>query len=284
MAILSARFIVDGQFNREYTTSQIDSQLYQNTLRDYLYCPTPNCPSRVSYINRRRPFLKTWNGDDHDPNCIHAFERLRGRVGVDTTRFINVELSPERKKRALKEALAQYNMTEEEREQQRLKKVNRRNNPTTVEKTSQPSAKLVLVNGDITVGEEKTGFRGPNLPKRTPDMLKDSDEKRPRLIMGLVKDVKLLGSTAEIIIVEKGIDIHVKFEEVFHVNSPTFSGLFHLINRYLSDVKRVVFTGIGETKLSSDGTHYELSVFYGEDFEVNGMMLTVLAAHYARGA
>ncbi|MMZ52188.1 hypothetical protein D1872_139450 [compost metagenome] len=204
-------------------------------------------------------------------------------MGINTTRFINVELSPERKKRALKEALVQYNMTEEELEQQRKKRATRRNNPTTVEKTSQPSTNLVLVNGDEVTGGENTSYRGPNLRKRTPDMLKDADKNQPRLIMGLVKNVKLIDSTAEIIVVEKGTEIHVKFEEAFHVNSPTYSTLFPLIKRYISEVKKVVFTEIGEIRTSSDGTHYELSVFYGEDFEVNGMTLPVLATHYARG-
>ncbi|OMD17955.1 hypothetical protein [Paenibacillus odorifer] len=283
MSILSARYIVEKEFIRDYTVKQIDSKLYHGTLKGSLYCPTPNCPSRVSYVNGLRPILKTWNKDDHDPDCEHAFERLKGRVGIDTTQFIDVELSPERKKRALKDALAKYNMSEDEIEQQRQKRTTKKDNPTTIIRNSKPSANLVLTNGEEVAGVGNTGFRGPNLRKRTPDMLKDLDENQPRLIMGLVKDVRLIESTAEVVVIEKGVETHVKFEEVFYANSPTYSGLFHLIKRYKSEMTRVVFTGIGQVRLSTAKTHYELSVFNGEDFEVNGMILTTLAAYY-RGA
>lgn len=283
MSILSARYLVDDEFIREFNVRQIDSQVYNSTLKGHLYCPTPDCPSRVIYVNGLRPILKTWYKDDHHPNCLHAFERVKGRVGIDTTQFIDVELSSERKKRALKDALAQYNMTEEEQEQQRLKRTAKKSNPTTIVRQSGPSANLVLTNGEEVAGGGNTGFRGPNLRKRTPDMLKEVDEDQPRLIMGIVKDVKLIESTAEVVVIEKGIETYVKFEEVFHANSPTYAGLFHLIKRYKSEMKRVVFTGIGQVRLSTAKTHYELSVFNGEDFEVNGMILTTLAAYY-RGA
>lgn len=282
MPILSARYIVEGQLIKEYSRDEIDSQLYHNKLRGFLYCPTPNCSARVTHYSGKHVFLKTWNNDDHDGNCIHGFERVRGRVGIDTTRFINVELSPERKKRALKEALAQYNMTEVELEQRKKKRADKRNNPTTIDKRSQPSANLVLVNGDINEGGDNTSFRGPNLPKRTPDMLKDVDEGKPRLVMGVIKDVTVNDFSVEIIVIEKGAEIHVKFEEAFYVNSPTYSGLFHHIKKYISEVEKVVFTGIGEVRASRNGDYFELSVFYGQDFEINGMILTMLAM--SRGA
>jgi len=284
MAILSARYIVDGQFIQEFKRDEIDSQIYHKKLKGFLYCPTPNCHARVIHYSGKRVFLKTWNNDDHAENCLHGFERVRGKVGVDTTRFINVELTPERKKRALKEALAQYNMTEEEREQKKQKQATRKKNPTTIEKRSQPSANLVLVNDDSTEEGDNIGVRGPNLSKRTPDMLRELDAGKPRLVMGIITEVNLNGSTAEIIVVEKSIRIHVKFEEVFNVNSPTYLPLFHHIQRYITETSRVVFTGIGEVRASRSGDYYELSVFYGQDFEVDGMTLPVLAAHYARGA
>ena len=283
MSILSARHIVNGLLVKEYKRNELTAQLY-SSLSGELYCPTPNCNARVIYKSGNKACIRTWSNDDHIEGCVHEFERVRGRVGVDTTRFINVELSAERKKRALREALAEFKMTEEEKELRSKKRAERKNNPTTIEKRSQPSSNLVLINGDAVAGEGTIGVRGPNLPKRTPSMLKENDRGKPRLVMGLIEDVIISGTSAEIIVVNDKTEVHVKFEEVFFVNSPNYSGLFHHIKRYISEEIEIVFTGIGEVRVSHSGDFFELSVFYGEDFEMNGITLDILARNYAIGA
>ncbi|MDZ7434339.1 MULTISPECIES: hypothetical protein [Bacillus] len=280
MAILTARFIKDG-IEKEYEKSDITPDLYNETLKGYLYCPTKNCGARVIYNSGVKSFLRTWNMDNHIDDCIHGFTRAKKRVGVDTTQFINVELTAERKKRALKEAYKLYTMSDDEKTIEKTKKPTRKNNPTTVGKESVPVTHAVLQDGDQPeeVTNRRIGIRGPNLPKRTVDMLKDIDNGKPRLVMGKVKSVKLIESIADIIVEEGKTNIHVKFEEVFINNSPAYLGLFHHILKYQKENKNqdIVFTGIGEVRRSKVNGDLELSVFYGTDFSIDGMDLIKLS-------
>lgn len=284
MSIPSARYIVNGEYVREYTVPDINKTLYESVLRDHLFCPTVGCPSRVSYISGLRPIFKTWNGDDHSDGCIHAFERSRGRVGVDASRIVDVELSSDRKGRSLRDAFRQFNMTAEELANQRERRAtNRKNNPTTIERRTQPVARLVLTGGEEVVGEGERRFRGPNLPRRTPSSLGNEDNGETRLIMGLISRVVVSESATEIVVVDSGAEVHVRFEAAFYADSPNFAGLLHLITRFIGDFGRVVFTGFGQVHILPDNQPPRLSVFSGEDFRVNGMLLTTIAAHYARG-
>lgn len=281
MSILSAVYI-KGDERKEYKIKEINSAINNNKLRGFLFCPTPNCESRVMYYATKSPFIKTWPLDNHIENCLHGFDRAKERTGIDSTRFIEVELSAERKKRALKEAYLQYLMTEEEKEMKKEKRKDRKNNPITVIKETRPSTRLVL-NNNGTKDEGTIGLKGQNLPKRTVDMLKDIDKNKPRLIMAIIKSVELIDNVAVITVNENNIEIEIVFEEAFRANSPGYLGLFHLIKRYISNEKTVVFTGIGEIRSAKNGKSFELSVFYGEDFAINNMDLLMLAAHYARG-
>lgn len=282
MSILSARFIKEG-IEKEYEKGEITPELYKKVLKGSLFCPTKNCDARIIYNSGIKSFLRTWNMDNHVENCIHGFTRAEKRVGVDTTQFINVELTDERKRRALKEAYKLYTMSDEEKaiENERKKQRTRKNNPTTVGKKSVPMTHAVLHGGDemeeVTSG--RMGIRGPILPKRTVDMLKDVDNGKPRLVMGKIKSVSLIEAIANIIVEEGNTDIHIKFEEVFKNNSPTYLGLFHHILKYQEENRNqdVVFIGIGEVRKSKVNEDLELSIFYGADFFIDGMNLVNLS-------
>lgn len=276
MPILSARYIKDGEV-REYDKRDITPQLYSSALKGFLYCPTPGCNARVVFNSGIRSFLRTWSFDNHVEECIHGFERTKGRVGVDTSTFINVQLTDERKKRALKEALKRYSMSNEELEQEKQKRANRKNNPKTTGKKVVP-ATVAVIQGEESA-EEGGGvyFRGPNLSKRTVDMLKDVDNGKPRLIIGKIKSITLLKDVADIVVEENGVEICIKFEDAFKANSPEYLGLFYHISDYMSEISpsEVIFTVIGEIRKVNDT--FQVSVFYGQDFEMNGMTLRQLA-------
>lgn len=278
MPILSARFIKDGLV-REYDRREITPQLYNSTLKGNLYCPTSNCNARIVYNSGVRSFLRTWSFDDHTEDCPHRFERTKGRVGVDTSKFITVQLSDERKKRALKEALKRFKMSSEELEAVKPKHPLRRNPSTTSRKVV--PASVAVIQGDESSSEGEQSFRGPNLSKRTPDMLKDNDLGKPRLIMGNLESISISGDVANIVVEENGAKVSIKFEEVFRANSPEYLGLFHHISDYIhsEELSEVVITAIGEVK-KADGS-FELSVFYGHDLEINGYDLRQLAIRNA---
>lgn len=276
MPILSARFIKDGEV-KEYDKRDITAKLYSGALKGFLYCPTPGCNARVVFNSGIRSFLRTWSFDNHIEECIHGFERTKGRVGVDTSTFINVQLTDERKKRALKEALKRYTMSNEELEQEKQKRINRKNNPKTTGKKVVPSTVAVIQRDENTEMGGGVSFRGPNLSKRTVDMLKDVDHGKPRLIIGKIKNITQVKDVADIIVEENGVEICIKFEEVFKANSPDFLGLFYHISDYMAEIRpsEVIFTVIGEIKKVNET--FQVSVFYGPDFEMNGMTLRQLA-------
>ncbi|WP_154990404.1 hypothetical protein [Priestia megaterium] len=282
MAILSAIY-KNGTEEREYKKSEIDAHLYENYLKGYLYCPTENCTARLIFNSGLKSYLRTWNNDNHIEGCIHGFNRVKGRVGIDTSYFINVELSPKRKKRALKEAFNIYNMTEQERAESKKKKKQKRTTSTTISKRIKPSTNIVIDGDDVKDGEiSKIGVRGPNLSKKTADTLKEKDKGKTRLLLGTVKAVNLDNEgTANIIVIENNVEVSVKFEEAFRANSPNYLGLFHHLEEYISKVKDAVFAGIGEVNtIKGDNENYSFSIFYGEDFEVNKMNLINLSAKY----
>ncbi|MED4069580.1 hypothetical protein [Priestia megaterium] len=282
MAILSAIYI-NGTERREYKKSEIDANLYDNYLKGHLYCPTENCNARIVFNSGVPNYLRTWSKDDHIEGCIHEFKRVKGRIGIDTSYFINVELSSKRKKRALKEAFSMYTMTEEERKEDKKKKSRKKTTPTTTGKKTRPSTNIVVNGEGVSEGEaSRVGVRGPNLSKRTADTLKEKDEGETRLLLGIIKEVVLDDKgTANIVVIENNTKVHVKFEEAFRANSPNYLGLFHYLQRYISEVNDVVFAGIGEVNILKNNDHYTFSIFYGEDFEVNKMNLLNLSVKYS---
>lgn len=280
MPIFSAIY-VNGNERIEYNKNDITPALYNSTLKGHLYCPTERCPARIIYNSGVRSFLRTWNLDNHIEDCIHGFDRVRGRIGVNPEHFINVELSEERKVRALREAYNKYMMTEEEREQKRQNQARRRNNPTTTTRTTRPIANLVLEGGE-EIGGETVGVRSPHLLKRTADMLKEVDNNKPRLIMGIIQDVEITEGRTVIKVMENGVEILVVFGEAFAANSPTYIGLFGNIIRYMNEHENVVFTGIGEVRHTERGV-YELLVFHGAEFRIDDTDLIVLSSRYATG-
>nr|WP_278430426.1 hypothetical protein [Brevibacillus laterosporus] len=284
MPIISALYRDKG-IEKELLPNQIELESYEKFYKGNLYCTTNQCNARLVYVYKvgTTGFLRTWQFDNHIDDCIYKFERIAGRKGINVEYTLNVELSEERKNRSLKEAFKQALLTEEEREQIRIKRKNKRKNPTTDKTELGPKITLVRNDG-ISEDEAKTeGVRGRNLLKREAHALKESDVGQLRTLFGNIKGLEYSSSGAMITIENKNKFVYVKFEEAFIANSPNDLGLFHFIERYCKEIKhKALFVGIGQVQESKDGKAYDFIVFHGNEFTVHGMSLRTLAAKYAR--
>ncbi|MGG1291743.1 hypothetical protein ABE218_10350 [Bacillus smithii] len=265
---------------REVSTFEIDGKANREEYKGNLYCTTPGCNARLVYVYRtgKPSYFRTWKKDDHLESCIYSFERIEGRIGINTQYSINVEISAERKRNALQSAYKQFKMPEERRVN---KKTPSRKSRKTKGRTGNIAIKPVIQKG-ATEEEVKTeGRRGPNLLRRNADALSDSDVGKARLIIGFIKRINYDTTRAVITIENNNHTVDVKFEEAFFANSPRHIGFFHFIERYITENTSVIFTAVGEVRKTSNGNKYEFVVYDGEDFRIENMTLLSIAAYYS---
>jgi hypothetical protein len=284
VSITSALYKKDGEV-RELRVSEIDSESYNKYYKGHLFCTTPNCEARLEFVysTSRPSYFRTWKHDNHIDNCIYQFERIEGRIGINTQSIIDVEISHERKRRALKEAYRLSKMTEEELEKRRVKrKLNRQNRKTSIKK-QQHGINIVLNKQDdeSSLSSDRNGRRGPHLLKRYADALNDSDVGKVRILIGVIRDVQYSDSSAVITVGRKNKSVDVKFEEAFFGNSPDYKGLFHHISKYLSGKSEVIFTGVGEVRKAKNEEKYEFIIYHGDEFTIENMSLLTLASLYS---
>ncbi|WP_139217070.1 hypothetical protein [Salibacterium halotolerans] len=277
ISILSAIYSNKG-IEKEYSVREITKELYHKTLRGHLFCPTPGCNARIVYNSGLTPYFKTWKMDNHIEECLHYFDRENRKSGVNTEDLMNVELSVDRKKRAMKEALKLYNMTAEEKAKQSGKSTKR--NPKTQGKKNNIATRPVLKDGENEEIVKNEGVRGPNLLKRPVSTLQEKDEGQTRLVIGVLKNVNDSNKGTSILIEDSGKELYLVFEEVFRVNSPEYLGLFHHLEKYQTSKDQedtIIITAVGQIRKSKSYDGFESSVFYGRDLEIDGIDLRILA-------
>jgi hypothetical protein len=284
ISIPSAMFKTDLEV-KELNTSDIDIKLYNTKLKGNLYCTTSNCKARLVFVkgNKKSSYFKTHPFENHSSDCIYRFDRVAGRTGISTEQTINVTLSKERKSRALKEAFLQSKLTEKELENIRESRRARRGKRAQTTGKKPGTAINIVTNPDEdTISETSTGKRGPNILKRSTDTITESDINKHRLLTGSIKRFSSSKTNVSIELIGKNNKVFIKFEEAFFANSPNYSGLFHLIDRLMKDYPNVIFTGLGEVRRAKSEDAYELVIYNGEDFSLQGRSLISISAHYSR--
>lgn len=282
--IHSALYKKDGKV-KELTLTDFKSLEDKLKYKRYLFCALPKCGARLVYVHctSRPSFFRTWKNDDHDKNCIYYFERSDGRAGISTEQVINVELSSERKKKALNRAFQKVQLSEAEIEERNKKRAKRKQSPRSRGKNKSVSVNPVMSNG---VGEEEItakGTRGPNLLIRDIEGLRDSDIGKARLLIGDICSISYESKRAIIILKQNKTKLKVKFEEAFFANSPNLEGLFHYIERFINEYENPLFTAVGEVRyVSENQEQFEFYVYGGEEFRIHNMTLPSLAAFYSR--
>lgn len=265
----------------EVSIDDFKSQESQMRYKGNLFCPTSGCASKLIYVNRtlKPGYFKTFPRENHSSNCDFRFDRIFGRTGVNTENVINVELSKERKSRALKEAyqLSQLTPTQIEERKNRGKNAQKKR-PITERKKEMVGVNMVTNTDEEN--ESENSIRGNNILKRTIETLQESDVTKHRLLIGIVESVSYGKENASLTLKEGSKSLQVKFEEAFFANSPAYSGYFHFVDRLIEENENVVFSGIGQVRKSSDSLK-ELVIYNGEDFTLNGSSLLTIAINTA---
>lgn len=262
--------------------TDIDKESYRDRYKYHLFCPTENCKAKLVYVQTKPAQFRTWRLEDHLSGCDHEFVRQGIKPGRSAEE-INVEMKDDQRRRVLKEALELARMSEQQIENLRAKRKEWRNNrsPKTDKDNKGPKINVVTVDG-IDEGEiAGITFRSRPVLKRDADVLKESDIGKHRCVTGYFDKLIEDGERIIITIFQKKTQVNIMFEEAFRANSPNYVGLFHHIARYLSKNQNVICISIGEVRLSKNKDLYEIQVFQGEDFTVDGMNLLGLAAHNA---
>jgi len=284
--ILSAIYLEKSGVKKEIYPKEITPRIYADEFKGKLYCPTENCPARISFSGGKTAHFRTWRFDEHAGNCIFYFERIPMNLGWNTTDTINVEITFDRRQNALQDAFIQMNLTEEEKEIIRRNRAESgertREQPVTGAKKNATSVQLVLFDGELF--EDELVHRRRNISKRLVDEITESDIGEIRLIMGEIKNIIQSGEVAELIVGYNYEIITVVFEEAFtaeRLNS-SYLNKFWSIERLLDQLKQVQFTGIGDVRKNVKSNRLELVIYIGTDFKINNMDMFRLAARFVR--
>lgn len=272
MRMVEARYIDENGIVEVIHLDEMTTKGYEKLYKGMLYCPTTDCPAKITYSGGMTPHYRTWKHDDHKQGCMHEFDRLPIRRGTFSEDGISVDISYQRRQNALKDAFKVMNMTEEQLEEQRNKKRNttlNRKSPVTQGKLESTRVNSSLVGGEAIEGLE--GFRGRNLVKRYVDNISLSDIGEIRLVMGELINVELVDEVANLYVERNGSQIKVVFEEAFiaEPSNKRYLNNFSLIVRYFEQYEDIQFGGIGEIRKNKRTEELELVVYSGTDFKID---------------
>ena len=286
MRILSAIYLDKDGVTKEIHPREITARIYENKLKGKLYCPTENCPAKISFSSGKTAHFRTWRFDEHSRDCLFYFDRIPMSLGRNTTNIISVEITYNRRQNALQDAFVQMNLTEEEKEIRQKNRAatgaRKKERAVTNARRNESSIQMVLFEGDLY--EDELLLRRRNISKRFVDEITSSDIGEIRLIMGNLKSIQQLGEVAEMVIENNKETITVVFEEAFTAERLNSSYLkkFWSIERLADQHGQVQFTGIGDVRENVRRNRLELAIYMGSDFRVNNWDMFVLAGRFAR--
>ncbi|KGR91321.1 hypothetical protein CD30_06765 [Ureibacillus massiliensis 4400831 = CIP 108448 = CCUG 49529] len=268
MRIPKARYITEDDI-KMVTLNEITKKKYDAIYKGKLFCPTDNCPAKVSFCSGQKAHYKTWRFSNHSPDCIYHLNRNGRRTVVGSTPANTMNISKTRIQDALSRAYkSMVEVDGSELIQPSNNKPKKNDSPKTNGAVKEQSFQLKLFGGDLD--EESSNYKGKKLLSRWVHLIAPNDVGQVRLIKGYVKDVELLDSAAEIIIGFNNEEMKVVFEERFRKEplNKSYLNKFWAIKEMLSHYKEIYFTGVGEVREDRNGK-YELSIFMGASFKLN---------------
>ena len=262
MRIETARYITEDDI-KIVTLGEITKKKYEANYKGKLYCPTENCGAKVSFSSGKSAHYKTWRFSKHYSECTYHFERTRKTMVYGLANRNLFLISKERKHSALLRAYK--TMIEGEKELPTNTPINAPGDKIKpIRKYEQ--LKLFDLNGE----ENKLRYRG-KLFSRFVHTIQPSDVGNIRLIKGYVKDIELYDDVAEMIVGYDDKEMTISFEERFQKEplNKSYLNKFWAIVELLNKEKQIIFTGVGEVREDRE-TDYNLSIYLGSDFKVNG--------------
>lgn len=268
MRIPKARYITEDDI-KIVALNEITKKKYDAIYKGKLFCPTENCPAKVSFCSGRKAHYKTWRFSNHSPDCIYHLNRSGRRTVIGLTPGITLNISKNRIQDALTRAYKSM-IQEEGSETLSISNAPVKKNPSPKkdgEETDQ-SVQMKLFGGEFN--EEDSHIKAKKLLSRWVHLISPNDIGQVRLIKGYVKDVELLDSVAEIVVGSNNEEIKVVFEERFKKEplNRSYLNKFWAIKDMLTLYKEIYFAGVGEVREDKSGG-YALSIFMGSNFKLN---------------
>lgn len=270
MQILTARYITEG-VTKVVTLHAITKKNYGAVYKGKLFCPTEHCPAKVAFCSGHRAHYKTWRFSNHAPDCMYHLDRSGRRSVTGFKQGITVNVSKKRKQEAVMRAYKSMLLLEVDGTMNMSSKNRNKKNksPKKAIADKRQSIQLRLFDGETD--EEGSKIKSKKLISRFVDEIGPSDSGQSRIIKGYVKDIKLMESVAEITVGHNTKEIKIVFEERFKEEplNKSYLSKFWAIKELLGNQKTIIFTGAGDVhRVGVDD--YELSVFMGADFKLNG--------------
>lgn len=275
MQIPTAKCIV-GEDIKIIALHEMTKSKYEGMYKGKLFCPTETCLAKVSFCSGdRKAHYKTWPFSKHAMNCSYHPNNSRNRT---ITRFGRGSNSKNRKQEAVMRAYK--SMLQLETNEPVIinskNKSKKNKNPRKTSNYQNDSIQMKLF--DEEIDEKNSKVTSNKLLSRFVDEISEADIGETRLIKGFVIKVSLIDSVAEIIIDYNNEQIKVVFEERFK-NEPlnkSYLSKFWAIKELLNRKERLIFTGVGEVSEVENG-EYQLSIWMGTDFKLNGGDLYTIA-------
>jgi len=269
MRISKARYIVQDDIEI-VTLKQITKKKYEAVYKGKLFCPTENCPAKVSFCSGRKKYYKTWRFSNHSPDCIYHLDRSGRRSVKGLNEYITMNIGSKRKQDALMRAYKSMVNPDsiEISDSTSFQKQKLNKSPQKDGEDKEQSVQMKLFGGEMD--EDRTVVKGKKLLSRFVNEIGPTDIGQHRVIKGVVKEIEVIDTVAEILVGYHEKQIKVIFEESFKKDplNKSYLNKFWAVKKLLNN-NTVVFSGVGEVRQGQEN-EYELSISLGSDFKLNG--------------
>lgn len=219
----------DGRNEEDVTLETITSRADYITVKENLYCATPECNCRLVYVPEgvKIAYFKKWKGFVHFEYCPYYRETI---MGAKSFRIVGKNISrlrEEHVKNVLKDTFDRFNETDEERakrlERQTTNARNRKNKVIQRQDSMDfEDVYVTLPSTSLKIEEIKKGSRNPTVKKRISILDFDfSDIALTISTIGLLREVHIEEKYSIICIVDKHerAIFTLYLEEAFFENS-----------------------------------------------------------------
>ena len=271
-----------GDFSEIITLESIEQHRDYILLLEHLYCATPNCRCKMTYIpeGKRVAHFKKWIGGQHQHSqqCPYYYETdmddRQKRVGVRVANLHVKHISG-----VLKNAFNKFLETEEERQLRLAKgRTRARGHRNSITKREELFPASIFVNKLITRNTRLRFVAGDKTPYvRTRGSILDfrnGDIGETQATAGYFKGIVYEENTIEIAITDKQkrYSFYLYLEEVFFANSGEGTRrMLEELEEVLKTVDDVVITCIGEI-VKKDG-RFGMRVMRASNIRINGYLI-----------
>lgn len=252
----------------------INRKSYNEKYKNFLFCPYPNCTSRVSFIDStlKIKYFRTWKKDVHIEGCPYSIKyedliKIRRKKNPD----YNYRLSDAHIDSVLQRA---YDLSNS--------KKNSKNNSTKHKSPKKTyTDEFIEPIGDATLGEGTetiTNGREPSIYTRNLDNLNDEDVDKVRCVIGEVKFMWIDKEFSYINLNSQGNQVKVHFNEAFIASNSSEYSLFHYLKRFINENKNSICCVVGEVSKDKSGYNIKPDRFNG--FSLNNKKLYSIVNDY----